>query len=731
MVPPEILPIEGVVQAAEKDISRAAASIPAAQPARRVLTFRAFIWAVLLSGGAAVLCHWHDGHVLGSSNESFIRSSATMHNYFAPLAVGLIFFFLLLANTLLFRIRRSWALGTGELALVMGLSLLACPIPRYIAQPQIGQIGYTPALMAERRPIVADMQKANPLAFLPENAFLTLEDSRVFDGTLPGHVSPGLVNLFSIPWHAWWNPAIFWAPLLLAFLVFSISLGYMLYNQWAHRELLPFPLAEFAASLVTRRQERALPDIFYNSLFWVGLVLVLIIFSTRGLADYVLDMVKIPTKFDQTVLSGRIPFLNDSREGYSLLRGTVYFAVVAVAYLLPSEISLTAWFSWPLMVIATYLFYTRTGERFSDGHNTMMLIGCWWGMAILIIYAGRAYFRSLFAAALGIGKGAGLDRQSVWVARLFLVALAALLTLLISVYDMPADIAVLWTLFMTIFLLVLCRLVTAMGIDWIGISSLGPLGVLTSFLGISGMGARVYSQVATYERFLMPKNGLTVLPFTPAVANAAHVESRLTGRNDSYKIVIPFLLIMLAISIVTVLWMGYSYEGKSDDLGPPCVLENANSLQGYIRKAADTPETMRAAMTERLSFSARWKAMAMPKEFPALCAVGLGVVLAVGFLQIRLPRFPFHPLPLVLLGTWVMSRYWWSFLIGWAIKRTVLKIGGYKLFDQMRPLFTGMIVGLAVTATLWAIIHCLVYQYAQVASTRDWGVFLFDMFSGD
>lgn len=795
--------MEEVVQAVDKKDDRssvAAGSAPAA--GQRVITFRALLCAFVISTVAALMCHWHDGHILASSTFVVIRNSSTLHNYFAPLAVGLIFFFLLMVNALLFRIHRRLALRTGELALVVSLSLLAAPIPRYLVHPQLGIVGYTPIMVGERRAIVMDMVKANPYAFLeggvkkadsaaiksylgslsypasrsdlleaaqrngapddvkqslkrfsertytsvqdvgseveslgyfrspldPGHAFLSLEESRQFDGVLPGHTS-GWVSLWKIPWGVWLRPALFWAPLVLPFLIFSITLGYMLYRQWAHRELLPFPLAEFAASLVVRRPDRALPDVFYSPLFWVGLVAMVLIFSAAGLANFLDNMIYVRTKFNYMVLATKISFLNDSREGYSLLRGTIYFAIVAVAYLLPSEISLTAWVSWPLMVIATFLFYNQTGNRFNEGHNTMFLVGCWWGMASLIVFAGRWYFWNLFQAAIGCRRAAVIDSQSVWIARLFLLSLVALVAALNTLYDLPLDMSVLWVLGLTAMFLVLCRLVAAMGIPWIPLTAMGPLGMLSSFMGVSGMGARVFSQLDTYQTFLIPVNGLSLMPFAPAVANAAHVENKLTGRNPSMKVIVPFLLVMAAVSVVFVLWLGYSYEGKADDAIAPGVWREAPMLQGFIRKAVDDPDKMREAMTRRLSWRERWGNIQMPEEFPIMCGVGLLLVLATGYLQIRLPRFPFHPLPLVLLGTWIMSRYWWSFLIGWAIKRAVLKIGGYRLFDQLRPLFTGIIVGLTATLVIWVIVHTIVYQVKDSPSTQDWMPFLTSIFS--
>jgi hypothetical protein len=733
--------MEEVVQAAQKAVD--CSSAPAGKVAvtgHRIVTLRALFWALLLSTAAAFLCHWHDGHMLASYAP--LRPSLTLHNYFPPLAVGLLFFFLLLGNSLLFRIHRRLALETGELALIMALSLLAAPLPRYFVQKQLGTIGYLPVQFDERRAIIADMVKANPYSFLgkngdfhsplnPGNAFLTLEQSRTFDGTLPGHRPGSLVNLLDIPWRAWVKPALFWAPMLGMFLVFSISLGYMLYRQWAHRELLPFPLAEYAATLVDRRGGRALPDVFYNPLFWIGVVAMVVIFSGRGIANYVENMISVPTSFNYMVLADKISFLKDSREGYSLLRGTIYFAVVAVAYLLPSEISLTAWVSWPVMVIATFLYYNQTGNRFNEGHNTMFLLGCWWGMAILIIYAGRWYFWNLFAAAVGRRPGAGVDTQSVWVARVFLLSLFGLIAIFHGLYDLPLDISVLFMLGFVAMFLVLCRLVTAMGIPWIPLPDMGPMQMLLNVVGIGGVGARVFSQLVVYQNFIMPVNGATILPMTPAVANAAHVESRLTGRNSSIKVIVPFLLIMLAVSVAAVLWMGYSYEGQDDDVAIAGGWDKAPMLQGYIRKAVDDPEAMRQAVVKRLDWRQRWGGIQMPQEFPVMCGVGLVLVLVTGYLQIRLPRFPFHPLPLVLLGTWAMSRYWWSFLIGWAVKRMVLKIGGYRLFDQLRPLFTGIIVGLAATVVIWVVVHTVVYQHMEMPPTREWLPFMGNLFAAD
>jgi uncharacterized membrane protein YGL010W len=96
---------------------------------------------------------------------------------------------------------------------------------------------------------------------------------------------------------------------------------------------------------------------------------------------------------------------------------------------------------------------------------------------------------------------------------------------------------------------------------------------------------------------------------------------------------------------------------------------------------------------------------------------------------LRFPRFPLHPLPLVLLGSWLMSRFWFSFMLGWLIKGAIIKIGGGRLFEHLRPFFVGTIIGLCVIYTFWILMNIVTYCSNGFTFQLEWPLLFRDMFS--
>jgi len=733
---------------------------------RRVITIRAVLLAMLLTFLAALIGSYHDGS-LG------LTVSVTGQNYVTPLVLALLLVFVLAINALLHRIYRPLALRGGELALALALSLMAAPLPRFLVQEQVSTIGRTTAMLdGEETAISYVHQKANlygvlrdteaeaasadgenenenvdknekvyrgllPLADSKEFHFGVLPDSRTGESWESGRLrGPWRMD---IPWGVWVKPLLYWAPLTGVFLVFCVSFGYLVYRQWAHRELVRFPLAELAADMIRKRDDRPWPDVFYMGSFWIGLLLMVIIFSMAGIHAHLPKMVEVKTKAAFYALAKNFPFLNDSYEGYSLLRPWVFFTIVAVAYLLPAEISFTAWFMWPIMVGCTYFYFTQTGSRWNNQDNTMLLSGAWWAMALLIMYTGRWYYWGVLKTALGL-RADGIDAQSTRIARVFLLALILLVAMLV-VYGLPLDMAVVWIAILSVWFLVMCRLVAEMGIPWTPLAQTGPLSLMLRALGATGLGAKVYSLVTIFKSMLIPTKGSVLLLAAPAVANAAHVEYRLTGRQSSLKVIAPFLIVVLIVSAGLIIYMGYNTEGPHNDMHYYRTANmHAQGIHGLLQKvgransAAQIEASIRGLNADgtpvRGLFHTHWGSVKSDEGFWTRFSVGFVLVLVVGLLRLKMPRFPFHPLPLVVLGTWLMSRYWWSFLIGWAIKSLILRIGGSRLFERCRPFFTGMIAGQALVLLGWVIVNIVCFMGNDFRFEREWWLFFKDIFSG-
>ena len=56
--------------------------------------------------------------------------------------------------------------------------------------------------------------------------------------------------------------------------------------------------------------------------------------------------------------------------------------------------------------------------------------------------------------------------------------------------------------------------------------------------------------------------------------------------------------------------------------------------------------------------------------------VGLGLMLVLFLMRRKYTWWPLHPIGLVVMGTEVMKRVWFSFFLAWLIRAVLIKYGG-------------------------------------------------------
>ncbi len=85
---------------------------------------------------------------------------------------------------------------------------------------------------------------------------------------------------------------------------------------------------------------------------------------------------------------------------------------------------------------------------------------------------------------------------------------------------------------------------------------------------------------------------------------------------------------------------------------------------------------------------------------------GLGIVFTT-FLTIMRALYwcwPFHPLGYALSASWTMIVFWLPVLLAWLVKYPIMRYGSIRLYQQIRPLFLGMIWGEFSMAVVWTLI---------------------------
>jgi hypothetical protein len=51
------------------------------------------------------------------------------------------------------------------------------------------------------------------------------------------------------------------------------------------------------------------------------------------------------------------------------------------------------------------------------------------------------------------------------------------------------------------------------------------------------------------------------------------------------------------------------------------------------------------------------------------------------------------------------DRYGFSIFLGWAARRSVLYLGGFRTYAAARPCALGLVAGQAVILLLWSLVH--------------------------
>ena len=89
---------------------------------------------------------------------------------------------------------------------------------------------------------------------------------------------------------------------------------------------------------------------------------------------------------------------------------------------------------------------------------------------------------------------------------------------------------------------------------------------------------------------------------------------------------------------------------------------------------------------------------------PALCAF-----LLLSAARLRIPWWPIHPVMLLGWSTFGVWKFSSSFLLGTLVKWLVVKYGGDRAFQRLKPVFIGLIAADMLTGITTSIIGFIYY----------------------
>jgi hypothetical protein len=511
-----------------------------------------------------------------------------------------------------------------------------------------------------------------------------------------------------VPWGAWRRSLIFWVPLVLTLSVAVIALGAVLHRQWASHEHLPYPTIELARAVLPE-QGGWLAGVFSSRLFWIGFVTLVVYHLNNYAATWWPDsMIRIPNRFDVKGLMELLPLFKDG-PNWGLFTPTFWPIIVALAFFLASDVSLSLGVSPYLycagVALAGYRGITIDSDFINPSTHSSLNAGGYLAVFLGLLYTGRHYYASALRRGLGLSARDKIEPHAVWGSRVFLGA-TVLFVVQLMLIGVEWQLAALYTLGAIVIFVVISRLVAEAGALFLH-AYFFPCAMIWVFLGAKSAGPEQMLALGIVSSLFLIDPREAMMPFAVCGMRLVDSVGLRIGRVATWGVIA--FVVGLGVAIPVTLYLQYRHgafaagDGWTTSAVPSYVF-NANSRmrtrlesQGQLEAAKDISGWERFAKPSPLN-----------KQLGAF-AIVFGLATLFMFLRRRFAWWPLHPVLFLVLGTYQAYVMCTSFLLGWLIKTLVMKYGGGRLYNRLKPLMIGIIAGEMMGLGVSTVINILYY----------------------
>jgi len=630
---------------------------------------------------------------VGYLNDQVLRLNFLVGNHFPISVFGMLILGMIVINPLLFR----WRFRSAEIAVALALVLIACSVPG----SSLMRV-FTPSLVMpiHYNTINPGWRKNDVLSYVPP-AMLPGRGDRDAAGVadfLSGREQNGVpIGLADVPWEAWDDPLMTWIPLVILAGICAISMSLIVHHQWARRERLRYPIADFAASVTTLDPGRSTPKILRSKVFWIGLGVTFCIHLINGTHAWFPNSISIPLEFE-VPLWQKYPLLAETPTAERLLRPIFYPTFVAFAYFVASDISFTLGTCQVLFVLLAASLLTAgvdiSQAHFRGGPFMWGRFGSYLMIALILAYTGRDYYRQVFRHALFVGRRGDLgpagkvERSVVWAGRCLILAAGGMIVT-VALLGLAWPLAVLAVAMLLLIYLVMARINAEAGLFhceplW------EPIAVLIGLFGFHALGLEGLAILGLFTAVLIIDPRECLAPFVVNGLKICDQAKVATGRVAWTGVVV--LLLAIAVAVPVVLWANYNFGVQTADKWSTYHVPT-DAFSVVERAATDLRTAGRLESSERLSGIERLINISPDHRFFWAFAAGALGVLVLSALRRRFPWWPLHPIMFLVAGTWPIEQFSHSFLLGWFIKTVVTKLGGANRYRKGKTFMIGIVAG--------------------------------------
>ncbi|MGI4787642.1 MAG: DUF6785 family protein [Janthinobacterium lividum] len=495
----------------------------------------------------------------------------------------------------------------------------------------------------------------------------------------------GNVNLYSpqglIYLRAWILPLTCWGLFFMTLVGMYLCLTIIVRRAWIENEKLTFPIVQLPLAMTS---ETAGATFFKNPVTWAGFGVAFSISFLNGLHTL------IPTIPELNVKLFNLSSIINTRPWSAIgsTQTSFYPFAIGLGYFMPLDLSFSCWFFY----VAARVFRVvgnvygwdaaqNNGQSSSFPYFGEQATGAWLGLGVMLIYAGRTYWRQVGETAwLGVRSDDPVEARRYRAAFIGLVVGGLLLALFAALIGISGWVAL--AFFGIVFLLgfVITRVRAEFGspheINWVN-----PVQVLVTLFGTRSIGAHDLTLLSMLYWF---NRGYRNHPMPNQLEAFKMLDNKPSVGIGKLSAVLIFASV---ISLVTTYWAHlhilYTYGGEGKLPG----FKNWTGAESYDRLAG-------------------WLNQPVPPASTGLyyIAAGLALTIALSLMRINFVWWPFHPAGYALALSYAMEYFWLPIFIAWLLKFLIIRYGGISLHRRAIPFFLGLILGDYTMGALWAIV---------------------------
>jgi hypothetical protein len=517
-------------------------------------------------------------------------------------------------------------------------------------------------------------------------------------------------SVAAVPWDAWWPTIRLWIGAALFMGIACVCLTLIVHPQWAHRELLLYPTAQFVKDVTQREPGRLLPTITADRLFWIGLVGVAALHTVNGLSAWFPTVPRIDRQFNLTPLYQLFPNAQRVSGAWGLFQPQLFFTAIGFGYFINARVSMSLGLSTLLWVVLGATLISQgvpMGVDRYDPHATgnAMRFGSWVGAVVMILYFGRRHYLDVLRGGIGLSIHAHTPRYCIWAMRGLVASCLITIALLMNYAALSATMSVLLVGMVLIFSLVLTRINAETGLFY-GQPDFLPAALLAGFFGLRGVGPEAYVilTLAGIVLVIDPREALM-----PYLANALRMGDQVADTRPS-RLAHPLLaMVVVGLVVTTVVTFAIHYRMGASPHDGWMLWQAQAPLDRLASANAALAARGELAQAVGLSWFDHFRQMKPDPKIVWWALGGIALYVGCAVARVRFPWWPLHPVLFLVWGTYPITHFAFSFLIAALVKSSVVKFGGLTTYHRVKPLMVGLIAGEILAAVGWMIVGTAYY----------------------